>query len=313
MRETAAVIGDSTPLVGVVADPEVREPLTDRPTVLFLNAGLIHRVGPNRLHVTLARRLATTGFASLRFDFSGIGDSPPRRDDAKREVVVLRDARSAMEFLERTRGAKKFILIGLCQGAHMAFEISCKDPRVVGVVMIDPNVSRTMGYHVRRVLRGIRRARSWKSLIGTLGERAKKVLTASRRGAPDGLDDPYAEDPDQMPSKETVLAELQTLLGRGTRCLFIFTERGMQHYYNHEQQIFEIFPELRGHRNVEVAFMRGTDHTFTLLHHQAAVVDVIERWARSFDAESRRPPAVPVAANGNGSHMTGRSHRSRRA
>jgi pimeloyl-ACP methyl ester carboxylesterase len=291
MRETAAVIGDSTPLVGVVADPEVREPLTDRPTVLFLNAGLIHRVGPNRLHVTLARRLATTGFASLRFDFSGIGDSPPRRDDAKREAVVLRDARSAMEFLERTRGAKKFILIGLCQGAHMAFEISCKDPRVVGVVMIDPNVSRTMGYHVRRVLRGIRRARSWKSLIATLGGRAKRAMTVARRNAPDGLDDPYEGDPGQVPSKETVLAELQTLLGRGTRCLFIFTERGMHNYYNHERQIFEIFPELRGHRNVEVAFMRGTDHTFTLLHHQAAVVEVIEHWARAF----RAAPSVLVA------------------
>ncbi|HEY5972738.1 MAG TPA: hypothetical protein VIT22_12400, partial [Pseudoxanthomonas sp.] len=46
-------------------------------TVVLLNAGLIHRVGPFRLYVRLARELAESGFDVLRFDLPGIGDGQP--------------------------------------------------------------------------------------------------------------------------------------------------------------------------------------------------------------------------------------------
>src|SRR5262249_27402146 len=47
------------------------------PMVLFLNAGAVHRVGPNRMYVDLARSWAEHGLTSLRLDLSGLGDSPP--------------------------------------------------------------------------------------------------------------------------------------------------------------------------------------------------------------------------------------------
>jgi hypothetical protein len=47
------------------------------PAVMFvlLNAGAVHRQGPFRLYVHLARRLAALGFSCVRFDQPGIGDS----------------------------------------------------------------------------------------------------------------------------------------------------------------------------------------------------------------------------------------------
>jgi hypothetical protein len=42
------------------------------------NAGMLHRVGPYRLHVRLARDLARMGFSSLRVDLADTGDSPLR-------------------------------------------------------------------------------------------------------------------------------------------------------------------------------------------------------------------------------------------
>jgi len=50
----------------------------DRPVVVIFNAGAVHRVGPNRVSVTLARELAAAGLAVLRFDLEGIGDSVRR-------------------------------------------------------------------------------------------------------------------------------------------------------------------------------------------------------------------------------------------
>ena len=60
-------------LFGIVSEP--LQP-TDRPTVVFLNAGLIHHVGPARLWVTLGRELASVGIPTLRLDLSGLGESP---------------------------------------------------------------------------------------------------------------------------------------------------------------------------------------------------------------------------------------------
>ena len=74
-REMTVLMGRHKSLVGtlpIVAISAVTAP----PTVVLLNAGIVHRVGPNRMHVLLARALAAAGIPSLRFDMSGIGDSP---------------------------------------------------------------------------------------------------------------------------------------------------------------------------------------------------------------------------------------------
>ena len=56
MTETAVLFGPRQTLVGVLTDPGAPAP-PDRPAIILLNAGRIHHVGPNRLHVKLARRL----------------------------------------------------------------------------------------------------------------------------------------------------------------------------------------------------------------------------------------------------------------
>jgi len=57
MREHALLFGDAQGLVGVITDPPGPAG-PSRPGVILLNAGVIHRVGPSRLYVNLARALA---------------------------------------------------------------------------------------------------------------------------------------------------------------------------------------------------------------------------------------------------------------
>ncbi|HHO68021.1 MAG TPA: alpha/beta hydrolase, partial [Gammaproteobacteria bacterium] len=73
MKERVVTFGPERNLVGVLTQPDQVRP--DLPVLVFLNAGLLHRVGPYRMHVDLARQLAARGYASLRFDLSGRGDS----------------------------------------------------------------------------------------------------------------------------------------------------------------------------------------------------------------------------------------------
>ena len=59
------------------------------PTMVILSSGILHRPGASRLYVQIARALAEDGFTSLRFDFSGIGDSAVRRDAIPIQVLYL--------------------------------------------------------------------------------------------------------------------------------------------------------------------------------------------------------------------------------
>ena len=65
------------PLIAITTVAPRRRAEAGQPWVVLLNAGIIHRIGPNRLYVQLARRLASRGHAVLRFDLAGIGDSEP--------------------------------------------------------------------------------------------------------------------------------------------------------------------------------------------------------------------------------------------
>src|SRR5262245_46637148 len=98
MREEAIRFGARQELIGVVTAPD--QPVESLPAVLFLNAGLIHHVGPSRLYVRLARRLTALGFVTLRFDFSGIGDSGARTDALSIEQAFFADMRHAMNYLK---------------------------------------------------------------------------------------------------------------------------------------------------------------------------------------------------------------------
>ncbi len=140
MQEHAIAFGRDRSLVGIIAANGTREVsgkgnLTG---VVLLTAGLDHHVGPNRIYVKLARRLAEMGGVVLRFGFSGTGDSGPRRDKLPVSQSVIDETQQAMDYLERLMGIKRFILIGLCSGAVPAFRVAVADSRVRGAVLLNP-------------------------------------------------------------------------------------------------------------------------------------------------------------------------------
>ena len=105
--------------------------------MVLLNPGLLHRVGPNRTYVKLARALAAEGYTVVRFDFSGHGDSRPRADHLPYVQSAPAEAREAMDWLARHRDAQHFVLIGHCAGAGIGLLAARDDRRVAGAVLIN--------------------------------------------------------------------------------------------------------------------------------------------------------------------------------
>jgi len=138
VEETTCRFGADGQLFGMLArasgDPS-------QPAILMFNGGPVHHVGPNRLYVTLARSLAAMGFACLRFDLEGLGDSvlrSPGRENHPYPDHATADARAAIEFL-RARGYRRFIALGLCSGAHAAFHAGLQFPGdVEDLILINP-------------------------------------------------------------------------------------------------------------------------------------------------------------------------------
>src|SRR3954467_9323598 len=122
IRERVVAIGPDKNVVGILTEaaPNAGElPKSTLPNVVFLNAGVLHRVGPHRLHVILAHLLAGMGYRCLRIDLSGIGDSRNLPGTLTFRQSSVADARAALDFLETQGGKAPAIFFGRPPGADL--------------------------------------------------------------------------------------------------------------------------------------------------------------------------------------------------
>lgn len=109
--------------------------------ILVVIGGPTYRVGPQRSNVVLARELAKSGYPVMRFDFRGTGDSDGVQETPRQGEAVLRDIKVALDrFYETVPDLQGVVLWGLCRGALRSLQFAQHDPRVVGIVMLNPRV-----------------------------------------------------------------------------------------------------------------------------------------------------------------------------
>lgn len=114
-----------------------------RPAVVLSNAGSVHHVGPNRIYVELARSLSALGYTCLRMDLEGLGDSiasGDARENHPYPETAVRDTEAALGYLSAAHGCRRFIVVGLCSGAHTAFHagVELAEHDIVESILINP-------------------------------------------------------------------------------------------------------------------------------------------------------------------------------
>ena len=102
--------------------------------LVLISGGLIHKIGPNRIYVKLAREFAEEGFDSFRFDLSGIGESIIENIKSELEVHI-NDIRCVVEYLSKSY--KKIILVGLCSGANIIYNYLKNENSIAGFIGIN--------------------------------------------------------------------------------------------------------------------------------------------------------------------------------
>ncbi len=118
-------------------------PLCSDVGVLIVVGGPQYRVGSHRQFVLLARHLAEAGLAVMRFDVRGMGDAP---GDLLNFEQIGDDVGAAItHFIAQTPGLKQVVIWGLCDAASAALFYAHSDPRVRGLVLLNPWVRTEAG------------------------------------------------------------------------------------------------------------------------------------------------------------------------
>lgn len=145
-------------LLGILAQPA--QP-SDTGVVIIVG-GPQYRAGSHRQFVLLSRALAQAGFAVLRFDYRGMGDSEGQQRDF---LAVSEDVGTAISaFRQRLPAVSRVVLWGLCDGASAAllYWHASRDARVAGLCLLNPwvrsnaSLARTQvkHYYTKRLMQG---------------------------------------------------------------------------------------------------------------------------------------------------------------
>ena len=267
MNERAIAFGESGALFGILGSPDVPDP--QRPAVLIPNTGVIHRVGPSRMHVELARALANAGLVSLRIDHAGLGDSElvPGRSDRESAPQLC----AAMDALDARNLSSGYVVIGSHSGAHEAHGAAKLDPRLIGAVFLDGYVHSTpRAWLNRTIARFTERSRVQPpapqgiSLTPQSGSALHDVLPSEIH---------YYEPP----SPARMQADLIEFIRRELALMYIYTG-DVDQDYTYSAQLIDAFPLLRGYRRLTVRHLPEADHSFLRRATREALIDVLVDW-----------------------------------
>lgn len=286
MIEEPTTFGPENAMVGILTTPA--QARANAPVVLLTNAGVLPRQGPHRLNVRMARALAREGFASLRFDLSGNGDSLSIGNSEGILAQAVDDFKSAMDWAQRHANASSFLIFGICSGAVHAYNVAKADDRVAGILMFDG-----YWYHSRysTLVRDLKRGwdSDWPSRIAAIKRRllpAPAQVKATAEDAPADL--MAANNPYKSPPIEDYRVTMQALADRGTD-IFLLFGGSIIDCYSYGGQFRDVFAGEKFYPHVRCEFHPDIDHVFVARHAQQKMVALACDWV---GAHSKRIEAL---------------------
>jgi alpha-beta hydrolase superfamily lysophospholipase len=285
--ERIVQFGSRGALVGIVTEP-AQTIDNNRPAIVVLNTGTVHRVGHHRMYVSMSRKLAMSGHTVLRFDFSGIGDSAKHASGQSLLKSNLTDIKTAVNLLESKFRARRVILIGLCSGADHSIIYAHSDPRVIGTVLIDPYIPATVQYFVHYISRRVLQFRRWKrfsfrrsKIVRRLGERISQALRAHVE--PQHLS---FEQPGVQASLGTAYS---AAVAAGIRLLVVCTGRHDAPRQTYREQFLKAYRTVSFGDLLQLEFFEEADHTFSSAMEREKLNDLVEQWCNSSASDPHSP------------------------
>jgi exosortase A-associated hydrolase 1 len=237
--------------------------------VLIVVGGPQYRVGSHRQFVQLSRSLASQGVSSMRFDYTGMGDSCGEKKDFD---GICDDIKVAIDaFIKTQPHLEKLVIWGLCDAASAALIYAHQDDRVSGLVLLNPwlRSEQAMGktmvkyYYLQRLL-----SKSfWKKLLS-----GNVNVVASARDAKGFVKDSVVADKQDTASYQArMLTGLQAY--KGSLCLILSSEDLTAREFDQQTKTSKAWKKLRLNSN-ETHRLMGADHTFSSAKYKREVEQI---------------------------------------
>ena len=278
MSEKPVQFGPDGHLIGVLSLPA--EGQAGDLACLMLNVGVTHHIGPRRLNVKLARRLARQGVASLRFDLSGIGDSGAALGRLNFREQVLRDMHAAMDKVETETGIRRFVVIGICSGAINGYWLTQVDSRVIGLMMFDgfayPTFKTRLVHDWWRL-----RTTPWRIVLRKGMGRLTRSIGAASTSQQVSI---FNVGPDEAtPTRDEFAAALNGMAQRGVALYMIYSGSLLLHF-NYAAQTADVFGNEPFIARLRHDYWPEVDHLVTSQASQRQLFDATCDWVRSIIA-----------------------------
>lgn len=266
MKEQLYTYGIQRNLQGIASLPVVVN--ENKPAIILFNAGVVHKVGPFDINISIANHLSSMGFLVFRFDLSGMGDSLKVKDGTSHQVTVINDLKQTMSFIESQYAVNTFIMMGLCTGADHAHKIACEDARVVGNVWLDGYGYPTAKFNFLRYAPVFFSPRRLVTAVYHKLVQADKLLKNIK-----GVDAYVWE----LPAKDKYIHEMNALYKRGVKSLYVFSG-GVRDYYNYKDQFADSFKGHQFLKSVEIEYFPEFDHTYIIIKDRDIMIKRVSVW-----------------------------------
>ena len=281
MMEEPLQFGEGGRLFGILTRSAQQPENTPKDAVfVFINAGLLHRAGPHRLHVRLARALASKGINSLRIDLGGLGDSLAKPGVMYPESVAV-DFADVSELIESEFDNPSITLFGLCAGADNAVKLAIDNPKVRGMVLLDPVCDKDDGFETRQ---GQFAARALKTKAATPSRYVsyvkRRVQSLAQRNSGNDGDKSSTDSLSlrSLPTSEQTRTAFEALRDRQGKVLSIFTSYALR-YYNEQGQMRRVLGVDGYEQFCREVFWPHARHTYPLESHRLTLINEIIDWA----------------------------------
>jgi alpha-beta hydrolase superfamily lysophospholipase len=300
-----AVTFDGNQMFGIIAEPE--HPAQDTPAFVLLNTGGDHHVGPHGLYAPFARQLASQGIRVLRFDISGLGDTPPRtgaQDNSIYANTALGDVRMAIDYVRTECGSRRVILGGMCSGAYYSIHAAHEGLNLDGVIAINPQLYWRQGdpldvnpfwnaQETRRIGNALLSKKYWGRLIrGDVDfKHVAHVLTGRVKVIYRDLQSILRRKPSMQPSssspqddtmsqrldQRTRKNDISELIRQDTDTylIFSFKDTGLLYF---EHSAGKSLPTLLERSTFTLSVAEDEGHTFMPLSMQAQLRNFVTQW-----------------------------------
>ena len=251
-------IGD-TGLYGLLTHPATP---SSAPAVVLFNAGFVHRVGPSRANVHMARGFAAAGRTAFRFDLPGIGDAM-----GTTRFSWLQAASACLDALNAHIGATRFVVGGLCSAADLAWQLALADRRVCGLIALDGFARRSVWFHFGEI--ALLWRRPWRQWPDMVRRRLRKGEVESA--------EPAAEELRDWPALGEERAQAAELAARNVEIFALYTG-GAAPYFLNRRQFADTFGALARKPRAHLEFWPDCDHSFYSARDGSRLVASVCAW-----------------------------------